>query len=482
MVFSSHVFLFYFLPLVMVIYYLTPMRWKQPWLTAMSYIFYGWANPWFVLIMAFSTVHDYIFGLMISGRWNPIGTIEKPDATGFISSPLQRKVAVTLSIVLNLGLLGFFKYFVFVEQNLNWVLQTFGYDTFALYQVTLPVGISFYSFQSMSYAVDLYRGHAKPARSLLDYSCYVALFPQLVAGPIVRYSDLAEQLSVRNHTLDKFARGCVFFILGFAKKIVLANPMGEVADTAFNAGGLRWFDAWAGVGAYSFQIYFDFSGYSDMAIGLGMMFGFNFPKNFDSPYISDSITNFWQRWHMSLSTWLRDYLYIALGGNRKGPKRTYVNLAAVMLLGGLWHGAQWHFVIWGAIHGTMLGVERAIGKTSFYAWLPRYLKITVTYIIVLFTWVFFRAVDFGSAMRYCGAMIGIDSHTSGAQLVGSTIYTFDHFVIFGICAYVVWLCRQTWDHAESVTFRKVAILIPLFAYSVFVMWTQSFNPFLYFQF
>ncbi|HHN46526.1 MAG TPA: MBOAT family protein [Planctomycetes bacterium] len=482
MVFSSHVFLFYFLPLTLLLYYVTPMRWKQPLITVLSYVFYGWANPWFVLLMLFSTLNDYVCGLMIAGKWNPIGTIDKPDALGYISSPLQRKVAVFLSVFTNLGLLGFFKYFVFVQENMNWVLETFGGEAMTLFKVTLPVGISFYTFQSMSYSIDLYRGDAKPARNLLDFSCYVALFPQLVAGPIVRYSDLADQLSVRRHTFDKFARGAVFFMLGFAKKILLANPMGEVADAAFNAGSIGCFDAWTGVTAYAFQIYFDFSGYSDMAIGLGLMLGFNFPKNFDSPYHADSITNFWQRWHMSLSTWLRDYLYIPLGGNRKGGLRTYVNLAAVMLLGGLWHGAKWNFVVWGAIHGSMLAFERMLGKDSFYRKLPNALKVALTFVIVLFTWVFFRAVDLPSSMKYIGSMLGFGEPAAGAPLVGATMYTRDHLAAFGVCAFVTWGCRQTWEHAKTVTPLKLALLIPLFVWSVLVMWTQSFNPFLYFQF
>jgi alginate O-acetyltransferase complex protein AlgI len=304
----------------------------------------------------------------------------------------------------------------------------------------------------------------------------------LVAGPIVRYSDVAEQLSERSHTLDKFARGALFFILGFSKKILLANPMGEVADAAFNAGDLHWFDAWTGVGAYAFQIYYDFSGYSDMAIGLGLMLGFTFPKNFDSPYHSDSITNFWQRWHLSLSTWLRDYLYIPLGGNRVGPLRTYFNLAIVMLLGGLWHGAKWNFVVWGAIHGTMLAAERMMGKDSPYRKLPRFLRVGITFVIVLITWVFFRAVDLTSAAKYLAAMFGFGGDTTGADLVSATIYTNNHIVMFIICAYVTWFCRQSWEHAKSVTPLKLAVYIPLFIWAVFVMWTQSFNPFLYFQF
>ena len=244
--------------------------------------------------------------------------------------------------------------------------------------IALPIGISFYTFHALSYTIDVYRGTAPPVRSFIDFACYIALFPQLVAGPIIRYNTVADQLVSRSHTWEKFASGVTLFILGFAKKILLANPMGRVADAAFDAQSLSAPDAWFGALAYAFQIYFDFSGYSDMAIGLGRMIGFEFLKNFDSPYQAESITDFWRRWHISLSTFLRDYLYIPLGGNRKGPRRTYVNLIVVMLLGGLWHGANWTFVAWGAYHGILLAFERFRGKRSALrsgrgrsAWRPR---------------------------------------------------------------------------------------------------------------
>jgi alginate O-acetyltransferase complex protein AlgI len=365
---------------------------------------------------------------------------------------------------------------------MNWVLSAFGAETMTVYRVALPLGISFYTFQSMSYSIDLYRGHARPARSLLDFSCYVALFPQLVAGPIVRYSDLAEQLSRRTHTIDKFARGIAFFALGFGKKILLANPMGEVTDAAFDAGGLMWYDAWTGAVAYAFQIYFDFSGYSDMAIGLGLMLGFTFPKNFDSPYRARSITEFWERWHMSLSTWLRDYLYVPLGGNRKGTGRTYVNLMLVMLLGGLWHGASWTFVVWGGIHGGMLVLERAMGKDAAYRRAPRAVRTAVTFAIVVVSLVFFRAYDLPAAVRYLGAMLGLGGAAAGAGLVASTIYTLDHALAMGACAFIVWGCGQTWEHARSVGPVKAVFLVLLMLWSCAVMFTQTYNPFIYFFF
>src|SRR5258706_602511 len=298
MVFSSQIFLFYFLPVVLLLYHAVPFRARTALIAVSSYGFYGWANPIWAVIMFFGSI-------------------------------------------------------------------------------------------------DVYRGDARPMRRFTDYMCFEAFFPDLVAGPIIRYAALEEQMRVRVHTLDKFARGVAFFAFGMAKKILLANPMGHIADTAFAAGPLRVGDAWFGVFGYAFQIYFDFSGYSDMAVGLALMMGFVLIQNFDSPYQSRSITEFWRRWHISLSTWLRDYLYIPLGGNRKGPGRTYVNLMTVMLFGGLWHGASWNFVIWGGIHGGMLAVERKLGRNLPLRRLPAALSVASTFVIVCLSWVFFRAKTLG---------------------------------------------------------------------------------------
>jgi len=457
------------------------MRWRHAWLIFMSYIFYGWTNPWFVLLIMFTTTVNYVCGLMIAGRWNPIGKIDVPPG-GNPASPTQRKMAVAISAVASLGLLGLFKYFGFVQRNVNMILGGLGGGTFDIMEFMLPTGISFYTFQAMSYTIDVYRGDAKIADSPLDFACYVSLFPQLIAGPIVRYRDLADQLVERSHTVSKFATGIMFFILGFAKKLLLANPMGEVADAAFGAGSLIWYDAWAGVLAYAFQIYFDFSGYSDMAIGLGLMLGFQFRKNFDSPYRADSMTDFWRRWHISLSSWLRDYLYIPLGGNRRGTRRTYINLFIVMLLGGFWHGAKWTFVIWGGIHGLLLASERMIGKDSIYRALPRPARVMITFVIILITWVFFRAVDFASAIQYLGAMFGLRRPAAGASLLGALIYSRDHLLILAVCAIAVWFGKQSWEIAQKISPAKVVIMIGLFILALAAMFTQSFNPFLYFQF
>jgi alginate O-acetyltransferase complex protein AlgI len=291
-----------------------------------------------------------------------------------------------------------------------------------------------------------------------------------------------DQLRDRDHTLDKFARGIAFFMLGMSKKVLLADPCGKMADEAFGAAGLYAVDAWTGIVAYAFQIYFDFSAYSDMAIGLGLMFGFVFPKNFDSPYRSRSITEFWRRWHLSLSTWLRDYLYIPLGGNRKSEGRTYVNLAMVMLLGGLWHGSSWNFVIWGAIHGGMLAIERMMGRDSFYSRLPAPIAILITFVIACIAWVFFRADTLGEALGYLVAMLGFGADHGGAALVGSLMYTPYHLGTLILAAIIVWCGPQSWDFTRQLTWQKTVAIGLCFVVAMIMLTATSFHPFIYFIF
>jgi alginate O-acetyltransferase complex protein AlgI len=386
-------------------------------------------------------------------------------------------------VVTNLTFLGFFKYYMFSAQTLNQLLAVAGAEPFRVLKVILPIGISFYTFHSLTYIIDLYRGHATPAKSFTDFSAFVALFPDLVAGPIIRYKTLAEQLRFREHTLQRFASGTALFILGFAKKVLLANPCGHVADAVFNAAAPCSLDAWAGVLAYAFQIYFDFCGYSDMAVGLGRMLGFEFLKNFDAPYLAQSITDLWRRWHISLSSVLRDYLYFSLGGNRKGEARTYFNLAVVMLLGGLWHGAKWNFVAWGGFHGALLAYERWRGKQSFYHTLPAPVRVGATFLLVLFSWVLFRANDLAAAMRYYGAMFGLAPSSSAASLLAADIYAPLPMVVMLVCAALVF--QRTQAHEWSLQpqgWGRVAFLAPAFVFSLLVMFSQAFNPFLYFQF
>lgn len=483
-VFSSHLFVYFFLPLALLGYYLAPRKLRHLVLTLLSYLFYGWANPAFMTLMAFSTVVDYFCGLTLSGAkpWgrDPIAPLD-PDAprTG------RQRLAVAISIVTNLSLLGFFKYFNFAVDSYDTLLGWLGLGSLQLdsvLRVTLPLGISFYTFQSMSYSIDVYRGRNAALRNFIDFACYVSMFPQLVAGPIIRFNEIAEQLARRTHTWEKFARGAAFFACGMAKKVLLANPCGKVADTVFDAGSAVVLDAWYGVAAYAFQIYFDFSGYSDMAIGLGLMLGFVFPKNFDSPYRSASITEFWRRWHISLSTWLRDYLYLPLGGNRKGTRRTYVNLFLVMLLGGLWHGAAWQFVIWGGFHGVLLALERVRGKRPLIPGLTRPLRVAFTFFLVLISWVFFRAEGLGEALSYLADMLGVGAVQAGAGLLGGLIYQPYYLITFAVAAVVTWATPQTWDFTKRLPAWKALWCLLLLWASLVALTTQAYNPFIYFIF
>ncbi|MDX1385372.1 MAG: MBOAT family O-acyltransferase, partial [Thermoanaerobaculia bacterium] len=337
-------------------------------------------------------------------------------------------------------------------------------------------------FQSMSYTIDVYRGRVAPLRSFIDFACYVSMFPQLVAGPIIRFSEIADQLRSRTHTVDKMARGAAFLSLGLAKKVLLANPCGAAADAAFDAASVTTLDAWLGLLAYAFQIYFDFSGYSDMAIGLGLLLGFVFPKNFDSPYKAASITEFWRRWHISLSSWLRDYLYVPLGGSRRGARRTYVNLAVVMLLGGLWHGASWNFVAWGACHGLLLAIERARGGRSLFAALPRPLQVGGTFLLVLVAWVPFRAADFAAAGRYLQSLAGIAVADDGALVVAGLLHRPYALGTLAVAAAVAWGAPQTWDWTRSLPAWKAAICAAVLWAALAVLHTQAYNPFIYFIF
>ena len=469
MVFTTHIFLFYFLPLFLAAYYGLPPRWRNLWITVASYVFYGWWEPWFVCLMLFTTGMDFCWGKVIT----------RSGATR-----RQQKAALVACVMTNLGLLGFFKYYMFAAETLNSLFALVGAERFHVMTVVLPIGISFYTFHSLTYIIDLYRGHATPARSLTDFSAFVALFPDLVAGPIIRYKTLAAQLAVREHTLERFASGVTLFILGFAKKILLANPAGNAADAVFNAAAPGMLDAWFGVLAYSFQIYFDFCGYSDMAVGLGRMLGFEYLKNFDAPYRSESITEVWRRWHISLSSVLRDYLYHPLGGSRLGEHRTYVNLAIVMLLGGLWHGAKWNFVLWGAFHGALLAGERWRGKTSLYAGWPRAFRVGFTFALMLLSWVLFRADNLTLAGGYYGALFGLVRAAPESLLLGATLHTPLTLVVMALGAGLIFQPVQAhdWTINRPLSWGRVAALLPLFVLSLLVMYSQAFNPFLYFQF
>ena len=463
MIFSSSIFLYYFLPLFLATYYASPRRLRSLVIALFSYLFYGWWRPDFVLLMLVSTVVDFTCGQ----------GIVRDRARGQTG-----KRFLLTSLVTNLGLLGYFKYANFGIDTINHVLAASGHDPIAWAEVVLPVGISFYTFQTLSYTIDIYWDRTEPVRGFTDFMCYVAMFPQLIAGPIVRYRTVAEQLHERVHSREKFALGVLAFQSGLVKKVLLADVLSDLADTAFGVGPAAAVDAWIGVVAYAFQIYFDFSGYSDMAIGLGLMIGFRMPINFDRPYAAESITDFWRRWHISLSAFLRDYLYIPLGGNRKGPRRTYINLALTMLLGGLWHGAAWTFLAWGAYQGAWLAFERWLGKRSLYAALPRPARIALTFVIVLGGWVFFRAPDIGFAGQYLATLVGAGGFGDGAMLFVRPA----HGLGFALGAFAIWCMptTQTLIHRRPTSW--IWLLQGAFVLALLHLHYQEHVPFLYYQF
>jgi alginate O-acetyltransferase complex protein AlgI len=390
MVFSSITFLFFFLPAVLLAVSAAGRKAGNICLLSFSLFFYAWGEGVYVLLMLLSIAANYIGGRLIHRLEGQV-----------------RRLAFVSTVSLNLLLLGYFKYAGFIADSLSRLLAYVGIPPLQFEPVHLPIGISFFTFQALSYIIDIYRRKTLPQESLVNLALYISLFPQLIAGPIVRYTDISAQLSGRKTGLEQFCRGVQRFIYGLSKKVLLANPLAEIADRIFALPGseLTVGFAWLGALCYTLQIYYDFSGYSDMAIGLGRMFGFSFLENFNYPYVSRSIREFWRRWHISLSSWLRDYVYIPLGGNRGGTGRTYFNLLLVFFLCGLWHGASWTFVVWGFYHGFFLVLERtAPGKTLERLWRP--LQRVVTLLIIVFGWVIFRCETLGEAGRYLVAMLG----------------------------------------------------------------------------
>lgn len=461
MVFSSNIFLFAFLPLFLVCYYLTPWRAKSALILAFSWAFYAWWRPDFLGLLVGVTAVSYGFALAI----------------GASADPLRRHRLLSAGVALNLLALGYFKYANFGIESFNAALGAMGFKAVEFSHVLLPIGLSFYIFHAISYLVDIYRREAPPARNFVDFAAFIALFPHLVAGPVLRYHLLAEQFRSRVHSLERFSRGCVVFMVGFCKKVLIADSVAPLVEAAFSAPTPTLADAWLGAVAYTVQLFFDFSGYTDMAIGLALMIGFVFPENFNDPYVSKSITEFWKRWHMSLSNWLREYLYISLGGNRKGPLRTYINLFLTMLLGGLWHGANWTFVLWGAWHGGILMLERYWEQRWGKSWLPAWLRVAKTMLLVIFGWVLFRASNLAGATRMFEGMLGLNglgfSPSVGWQVTPDRLMV----LVFGVAlVYAMpWLKRQGGA-------RLRYLLLPLFLWAVATLSAQSFTPFLYFQF
>jgi len=479
MVFSSLTFLLLFLPVTLLVYYLAPARARNGVALAASLLFYAWGAPRFVLVLLASSGVDFVAG----------SRLEHPA-----SSSRSRRVWMAAGLTANVGLLLYFKYANFFVEQANGVLGALGFPCVSWTAVVLPIGISFFTFQKISYLMDVYRGVAPAARSFGDYLLYVVLFPQLIAGPIVRYHDVAMQLRERDHTAERFYGGIIRFCVGLAKKVLLANVLAETADGVFaqSAGGLGTAAAWIGILAYSFQLYFDFSGYSDMAIGLGRMMGIEFLENFNRPYISASFTEFWRRWHMSLSNFMREYLYVPLGGNRRGRLRTYVNLWLVFLVSGFWHGAAWNFVAWGAYHGVFLCLDKWLGDTRLGR-LPRWVAVPGTFLLVLFGWVFFRSPDLGYALRFLGVMFGGGpAATATAGLAG--LLEPRHGVLLILAAGISFGpalkgALFSWcDEPVLAPERRLRTVVQgiaalgLLVLSVVSLATSHFNPFIYFRF
>jgi alginate O-acetyltransferase complex protein AlgI len=474
MVFSSIIFLFYFLPLFFLVYYIADQRFKNAVILCGSIFFYAWGAPQFIFVILGTTVVDFYVVRLMSGT----------------TGRAKKKLLLCLSLCINLGLLFYFKYSNFFVENVNVVLHGMGVKPLAWTKLILPIGISFYTFETLTYVVDVYRGVHKPLRNFWDYQLYIILFPKLIAGPIIRFHEFADQIYDHTdfETVDNRLRGLYRFFLGLGKKVLIANVVGEMADHAFSLqpGQLSTSMAWFGALNYTFQIYFDFSGYSDMAIGLGLMMGFRFPENFNNPYTAVSITDFWRRWHITLGAWMRNYLYIPLGGNRVNSKaRLYLNLWLVFLASGLWHGAAWGFIIWGAYHGFFLVVERIfLGK-----WLAKIGKSAFIYsfFVVLVGWVFFRAENLPASLGYLHSMFTwqpdkADWHPTRENLTMVALALF--FSFFTLSRWGERIQQKIFftDYSTKLHFAMTFATLLLIIICAGRITVSTFNPFIYFRF
>lgn len=481
MVFSTIIFLCAFLPITIIGYYLMPGRGKNIFLLLCSLFFYAWGEPSYVLVMLFSIVCNYGFGMAIH-------CFEK-----------RKKLWVILAVLFNLGILCVFKYTGFLLSNVNRILP----GAVNVPDIALPIGISFYTFQGLSYCIDVYRDKSIVQKNPLNLALYISMFPQLIAGPIVRYGDISESLTKRTHSPELFAAGVERFIVGMAKKAILANTMGNLAEQIMGSdvGYMSAAAAWVGAIAYTLQIYFDFSGYSDMAVGLGKIFGFHFPENFNYPYISKSVREFWRRWHISLSTWFRDYLYIPMGGSRKG--NVYLHLFVVFLATGLWHGAAWGFVIWGLWHGLFTILERVSGagaaknqkareagtaKSRILQFVRSLAGHVYTMLVVIVGWVLFKLVDVSDTLAYLKAMFGLSENTFTAYdlsyyMDGRTTFLF--VIALAACLPLLpWLGKKLSGIGDNLAFiavKRILLLLLLALCFVFII-TSTYNPFIYFRF
>ncbi len=475
---SFHVsaFLFLFLPLFLVVYHALPHRLRSPWLLAASAVFYAWWRLDFLALLAAMSAAVWLLGRSIAAHRE--------------ARRSRARAALAVGIALSLGVLVYFKYTGFGLESLNALLGAFGAGPVPILRIALPVGISFSTFKAISYMVDVYRGAVPAAGGWGDIALYISIFPQVISGPIDRYSALAPQLRQDHRSFDSFSRGALRFMLGFCKKVLIADAIAPLADSVFTLDRPALVDAWLGAAGYTMQLYFDFSGYSDMAVGLGLMMGLDFAENFRAPYLAGSITEFWKRWHISLSSWLRDYLYIPLGGSRRGPVRTCVNLAIVMVLGGLWHGASLTFVLWGAWHGLLLVLERIRGEASAGRRLPRPLAVALTMILVSAGWVMFRAPNLTVALGMYAGMIGVNGGGLSAELAWQIeALSIVALAIAIASAYLgPWIGRRLAEPARAAqTWRRVATgarlaLLPLFLLAVARIAAGSTAVFLYGKF
>lgn len=474
MVFSSSIFIFYFLPASLLAYYFAPARIKNLIIVLCSIFFYAWGAPKYVLMVLIAMSADFVIAHLIHR-----------------SEGRRKRLIFIGGLSVNVGLLLFFKYGNFFADNLNETLSLFGYQPIAFFKIALPIGISFFTFHEISYLIDVYRGEKPPLKNFTDYAVYILFFPQLIAGPIIRFNEIADQIQNRtnNETFDNRLIGFFRFVIGLSKKVLIANVMGQQADIIFSmpTAEISVFTSWMGAIAYTFQIYFDFSGYSDMAIGIARMMGFVFPENFNSPYIAKSITEFWTRWHITLGRWMRDYLYIPLGGSRvKTKARLYFNLCTVFLLSGLWHGASWNFIVWGAFHGLFLILDRVF-LLELFKKIGNFPSIAFTFFITVIGWVFFRSETLPDAVAYLGRMFSLEN--TGVNLsLNSQFWTVLLFAaIFSFSTSLSLGAKfESKIYSAQYSMRRFyymsAVCAVLFVFSVANITSSGFNPFIYFRF
>ncbi len=473
MVFSNSIFLFYFLPVFLTAYFLTPSRFKNFVTLIASIFFFAWGAPEFIFVLSGAVVVDFFIAQFIHKN-----------------EGIKRKIFLTIGVIFNVSILLYFKYCNFFLDNFNVLLDALGVQSISFTRIVLPIGISFFVFHELSYIIDVYRRVKPPMYDIVNYALYIFLFPQLIAGPIIRFNEIADQINNRKFqdTIDNRLIGFFRFAIGLAKKVLIANVLGVQADNIFNLPyeELDTSTAWMGALCYTFQIYFDFSGYSDMAIGLAKIMGFRFPENFNFPYVSQNITEFWRRWHISLSRWMRDYLYIPLGGNKVSVLRMYFNLCFVFLISGFWHGAEWTFIIWGAFHGLFLVLDRVF-LIKLFSHIGKVPRVAITFFIVVIGWVFFRAGTVDQALHFLNRMFVYNDSINGIEASPKLILAFCMAVFFSFLAFIPSIeslpekifspYSKTWKYAIGSLVAGI-----LFIISASFITSSGFNPFIYFKF